>query len=174
MTRQVKRIDLFIQAAAIVTKKYPEIKWHILGDGHLKPELEKMVCELGLVNKQVIFAGRRSDVGVYLKGMDVGVLCSDSEGLSNALLEYMLAGIPVIATDVGGNSELIIHQETGLLIPANDKKALADALVMLIENTVLRQHLAEGGHAKVLAEYGWQQSVNSYEKYYRSCYCDNF
>ena len=170
MTRQVKRIDLFIQAAAIVAKKFPEIKWHILGDGHLKPELEKMAYELGLAKEHVIFAGRRSDVSAYLESMDIGVLCSDSEGLSNALLEYMLAGIPVIATEVGGNPELLIQQETGLLVPVNDKAALADALIRVIKNTVLRQNLADGGQAKVLAEYSWQRSVESYEEYYQSHY----
>ncbi|MCK4704105.1 MAG: glycosyltransferase [Gammaproteobacteria bacterium] len=170
MTRQVKRIDLFIQAAAIVAKKFPEIKWHILGDGHLRVELEKMAYKLGLAKEQVVFAGRCSDVRAYLESMDIGVLCSDSEGLSNALLEYMLAGLPVVATKVGGTPELLIQQKTGLLVPVNDKIALADALTRLIKNTVLRQNLADHGYAKVLAEYSWQRSVESYEDYYRSRY----
>lgn len=166
MTRQVKRIDLFIQAAAIVAESFPEITWHILGDGYLKPELEKMAYELGLTKKQIVFAGRSSDVSAYLESMDVGVLSSDSEGLSNALLEYMLAGIPVVATEVGGNPELLIQQETGLMVPAGDKKALADALLRIIEDAELRQSLASAGQAKVLAEYDWQYSVESYENYY--------
>lgn len=167
MTRQVKRIDLFIAAAAIVAKEYPEIRWHILGDGRLRPELEKMAYDLGLSAGSIIFAGRRADVTAYLENMDIGVLCSDSEGLSNALLEYMLAGLPVVATDVGGNPELLIDGKTGLLVPSDNKKALANALISIIKDKALRQQLAKSGQNKVKQEYSWQGSVERYESYYQ-------
>ncbi|RZV51860.1 MAG: glycosyltransferase, partial [Pseudomonadales bacterium] len=75
MTRQVKRTDLFIKAAAIVAKKYPAIRWHIVGDGQLRPELEKLAESFG-VKQQFIFAGRVDDVSSFLEKLQIGVICS--------------------------------------------------------------------------------------------------
>lgn len=167
MTRQVKRTDLFIKAAAIVHQQYPDRQWHILGDGHLRAELEQLAISLG-VHQQIHFAGRIDDVAGYLEKLDAGVICSDSEGLSNALLEYMFKGVAAVATNVGGNPELIDDGKTGLLVPPNDEQALANALLALIEDGSLKQRLAHNARQKVEQEYSWDICLKAHDNFYRS------
>lgn len=165
MTRPVKRTDLFIKAAGIVNRTYPHIIWHILGDGHLRTELEQLAKDND-VFEQTRFVGRISDIPGYLEKLDIGIICSDSEGLSNALIEYMFKGVASIATDVGGNPELIEHLHTGLLVPPNNADLLASAILHLINNTVLRQELANNARNKVLDEYSWAKCLSSTSAFY--------
>lgn len=167
MTRQVKRTDLFIKAAALVAKKHPEITWHIIGDGHMRPEMEQLAHALQVLDK-LHFAGRISDVAGYLEKLDIGVICSDSEGLSNALLEYMFKGVAAIATEVGGNPELIEHEKTGLLVPPNNEQALADAVSLLIENNQLKQDLMKAARHKAEHEYSWEKCITAHDNYYQN------
>ena len=132
LTRRVKRADLFLQAAALVGRIHPEIQWHLVGDGELRGELERMAEDLG-ISERVVFAGRIDDVASYLRQAQIGVICSDSEGLSNAVLEYMAAGLASVVTDVGGNPELVDDGRTGTLVPTGDPAALADAILALVE-----------------------------------------
>lgn len=166
MTRHVKRTDLFIKAAAIVHKSYPSICFHIIGDGHMRPELEAMAKELGVFS-QLHFAGRVADVTAYLETLDIGVICSDSEGLSNALLEYMFRGVASIATSVGGNPELVEDGLTGLLIPPDNEAALAGAMVKLIENPQLTRQLAVSARQKVESEYSWEKCIAAHNHFYQ-------
>jgi len=167
LTRRVKRADLFLRAAGRVARRHPGVTWHIVGDGHLRPELEALARSEGL-GDHVVFAGRIDDVAGYLEQLDVGVLCSDSEGFSNALLEYMFKGCAAVATDVGGNSEAITHGETGLLVPADDETALAEALVRLVEDVPLRQRLAVAARAEAAAVYNWETCVQRHQAVYTS------
>jgi len=167
MTRQVKRTDLFIKAAAIVNKTHPEITWHIIGDGHMRPELEALAHTLNVFDK-LHFAGRVSDVAGYLEKLDIGIICSDSEGLSNALLEYMFKGVTAVATAVGGNPELIEHEKTGLLVPANDESALAHAVTRLIENSEFKETLTRNARQKAEQEYSWEKCIAAHDNYYQS------
>lgn len=168
LTRQVKRTDLFIKAAAIVSRRLggPDIRWHVIGDGHLRPEMEDLARSEGIADK-VVFAGRISDVPGYLEKLQVGVLCSDSEGFSNAILEYMLKGCACVATEVGGNPEVILEKETGLLVPPDDAEALADALMEMIENVDLRRTVAEKARRHCESGYNWQKCVSEHEEVYR-------
>lgn len=166
MTRHVKRTDLFIKAAAITSKKHPEITWHIIGDGHMRAELETLAHELQVFDK-LYFAGRVSDVSGYLEKLDIGVICSDSEGLSNALLEYMFKGVTAVATAVGGNPELIEHEQTGLLVPPNDEHALAAALNRLLEDSQLKQNLTQAARAKAERDYSWEKCLDAHHSYYQ-------
>ena len=165
MTRQVKRTDLFIDAAGIVNRTYPEITWHILGDGHLRPQLEQMAKDNGVFDN-TIFAGRINNIPEYLEKLDIGIICSDSEGLSNALIEYMFKGVASIATHVGGNPELIEHEKTGLLVPPDNAPALADAIIRLIEHSQLRQDLARSAREKVASEYSWDNCIDQHTRFY--------
>lgn len=167
MTRAVKRTDLFIRAAGIVARKHPEITWHIIGDGHMRPELEALALECG-VGEQVKFVGRIDDVAKYLEKLQIGVICSDSEGLSNALLEYMFKGAVSVATNVGGNPELVEHQITGLLVPPGRSRALASALESIIENPDLRECLTKAARLGVEAQYSWEKSLLAHEEFYFS------
>ena len=166
MTRQVKRTDLFIKAAARVAPQHPHIRWHIIGDGDMRPQLEQLAQELGVLDK-LVFAGRVADVAGYLETLDIGVICSDSEGLSNALLEYMFKGVASVATQVGGNPELISHQQTGLLVPPDNEQALANALQQLIENNELKITLAKAARAKAESEYSWQKALAAHHGFYQ-------
>jgi glycosyltransferase involved in cell wall biosynthesis len=166
MTREVKRIDLFIRAAAVVARRYPDIRWHIIGDGHLRGGLEMLAAGLGVRDK-LVFSGRVTDVAGYLGRLQVGVVCSDSEGLSNALIEYMFRGVVSIATAVGGNPELIRDGETGVLVPPGDADALAAALVRVIESPGLRQRLARAARAEIDQSCSWQRCLTEHDGIYR-------
>ncbi len=158
MNREVKRIDLFVEAAGLLAGDFPHVRWHVVGDGHLRPTLEARARELGL-GERAVFAGRLSDVPAYLTGLQVGVLCSDTEGFSNAVLEYMLAGAAVVATDVGGNSEAIVDDVSGLLVPPGDARALAEAIGKYLADPLLRRRLARQARERAVAEYSWDRCV---------------
>ncbi len=168
LNRRVKRTDLFIRAAAKVAATRPEIRWHVVGDGEFRPELEALAAECGL-GDNVVFAGRLTDVPSYLAKMQIAVLCSDSEGFSNAILEYMLIGCAVIATDVGGNPESVLHEKTGLLVPADDAEALAAALERMVADPELRQKYAAAARAFVVETFDWPQCVRAHEDFYEQC-----
>lgn len=166
MTRPVKRTDLFIRAAAIVHRQYPDVHWHIVGDGQLRPELEQLARDLG-VSERIIFTGRIDDVTGYLGKLQVGVICSDSEGLSNALLEYMFRGVAAIATEVGGNTELVEDGKTGLIVPPDNPEALAAAIIQMIEQPQLRQTMAQTARNRVEKRYSWEHCLDEHDRIYR-------
>lgn len=167
MTRKVKRTDLFIKAAAELVNKYPYVVWHIIGDGHLRPELEALAIELG-VGSTVKFLGRIANVDDYLTDMQIGVISSDSEGLSNAILEYMLKGVVCVATDVGGTPELIIDNETGCLVRVNDYKMIAQKVEYLIDNPKAYQAIALKARDLAQSNYGWNICVQKHEDFYQN------
>jgi len=108
----------------------------------LEKKLKEYTKRLGL-NDSVIFTGAREDIPEFLNALDLFVLCSTSEGLSITLLEAMSAGLPIIATDVGGNSEAIKNNQSGMLIKNDDIDALFDAMIYMIENNDYRRKIAE-------------------------------
>ena len=121
-----KGIDRLIRAAPTVVAKCPEVRFVIVGDGPERPLLEAEAGRLG-VDAHFHFAGHRADVGELLPAFDLFVLPSLREGLPFAVLEAMSAGLPVVATRVGGVPEAVAEGVTGLLVPADDPDALADA-----------------------------------------------
>src|SRR5262249_35963147 len=129
--RPVKDVDVFIRAAAQLTASHPDVTFHIAGEGELRPELEKLVVDLGLLSR-VFLPGTIEDMPGFLRDLDVAVLCSRSEGMSNAILEYMAAGKAIVATAVGGNVQLLEHERHGLLVPPGDPHALAEAMRRLM------------------------------------------
>ena len=165
LNRRVKRTDLFIEAAGIVAADHPEITWHILGDGGFKEEFRALAKRVGLGDR-IKFAGRVADVPSYLAQLQVGVNCSDSEGFSNALLEYMFKGCVAVATNVGGNSEALEHGETGLLVPPDDSQALAVAISQLVEDVPLRRRLAKNARRFAENNYNWDRCVAAHEAIY--------
>jgi glycosyltransferase involved in cell wall biosynthesis len=164
--RNVKRIDVFIRAAAIVVSKIKNVKFIIIGGGRLEKELKLLSYNLGIENV-VIFAGTKQNPIKYIINFDVGCLTSDSEGLSNTIIEYMSYGIPVIATDVGGNRELIVDQETGILVPPGDYQAVADAIMKILSDDTNNKM---GKNAKIYAEsrFKWEDNIKELESVYLS------
>jgi glycosyltransferase involved in cell wall biosynthesis len=125
-----KAPEFFLRALALAAARVPGLRGLVVGDGPLRADVEAEARRLGLAGR-VVFAGVRQDVPELLPGLDALIFSSLREGLSMAMLEAMAAGVPVIATDVGGTPELIAHGVTGLLVPPSRPESLADALVGL-------------------------------------------
>jgi glycosyltransferase involved in cell wall biosynthesis len=139
MSHRYKNHSGFLRIAAHIHRRMTDVEFVLVGDGPLRRELEQEAASLGL-GASAIFLGDRRDISAVLASLDVAVLTSDSEGLSNAILEAMAAGLPVVAYDVGGNSELL-SQGRGSLIPAGNETGFADAVQNLLADFALRQQL---------------------------------
>ena len=140
MNHRYKNHSGFLRIAAQIHHRVPDVEFLLVGDGPLRRELEREAASLGL-GASAVFLGDRQDMHAVLASLDVAVLTSDSESLSNVILEAMAAGLPVVAYAVGGNSELLSHQR-GALIPAGDEASFAGAVEKLLSDSVLRQQLA--------------------------------
>ncbi|MFO1435825.1 MAG: glycosyltransferase [Gammaproteobacteria bacterium] len=128
----------------------PNAHFLIVGEGSEREMLENICRESGL--KEVVhFLGNRKDIPRLLKASDIGVLTSHSEGLSNALIEYLAAGLPVVCTNVGGNAEIVVDGHNGYVVPARDGAAIAEALCRLLSNLKLAKEMGENS-AKRVAE----------------------
>lgn len=134
--RHVKGPDLFIRAAHLVLQEYPDTQFEIAGGGDPAP-YQQLIDELDIADN-VHLLGPVTDVPTFLATLDVAVLPSRAEGMSNALLEYMAAGRPIVATDVGGNGELIRSGENGMLV-----EATADGVASGIRSILDRCDLAQ-------------------------------
>ena len=167
LDRPVKRADLFLRAAARVAREHPDITWHLVGDGELRPRYEALAAELG-IRERTHFAGRIAEVPAYLQKLAIGVICSDSEGFSNAVLEYMLSGCAVVATAAGGNLEVVEDGSTGLLVPQGDEQALAGALRRLIEDPGLRGALCRRARTMVEREFPWEKCIAGHAEHYQA------
>jgi L-malate glycosyltransferase len=163
--RPVKRLDLFLDAAKKVLDSGEDADFILIGDGHLRSRLVHQAQTLGILSR-VHFLGTVSDPAPYIAALSVGVLCSDSEGLSNAILEYMAAGVPVVASNVGGNPELIQEGVTGLLVPRAGAKALAEAIVRLLRDRTLARTFSAAAKARVRREYSLEQFARNHERVY--------
>jgi glycosyltransferase involved in cell wall biosynthesis len=134
--RQIKGFDVLIQVASEVRKHLPDIVFVIAGEAH-EPEhashLKETIAALGL-ETNVVFLGAVADVHGLLRCSDIFCLLSRSEGLSNALLEAMACGLPCVATDVGGNPELVLPSQTGFLVAADDAEAPAAYITGLLRS----------------------------------------
>jgi glycosyltransferase involved in cell wall biosynthesis len=134
--RRVKGHDILIRAAASVLRRFPQAGFRIGGDildADYFAELQELIRSLNL-SDQVQFSGGVSNLCTYLSEADIFLLPSRSEGFSNAIIEAMAAGLPVVATDVGGNAEAVEHGVTGLIIPAENSDALAAAIESLMSD----------------------------------------
>jgi len=165
--KPIKRIDVFLRAFQLVQKKsLPlKIKAIILGDGILREDLTSLARNLD-IQSDVYFVGSVDNVITYLQNIDIGVLSSDKEGLSNAIIEYMACGVPVVATNVGGNSELVDNGINGFLVGPDDFTALADALFKMVRSNELRKKMGEVSNQKIREKYLWDKIMPLWEKYY--------
>ena len=139
MNHRYKNHSGFLRIAAQIHRRMPNVEFVLAGDGPLRQELEGQASSLGL-GASAIFLGDRQDMPAVLASIDVAVNTSDSESLSNVILEAMAAGLPVVAYNVGGNSELL-SQQRGALIPAGNEASFADAVQNLLTDSALRQQL---------------------------------
>ena len=161
----VKALDILFAALAEARKVLPRIRLLVIGDGPMRKELERLADTLGLADS-VIFTGFRGDVPRLLWAIDVGVLCSHREGLSTALLEYMSARKPVVATNVGGNPEVVVGGVTGLLVPEGEVQRLAAALTEVLTHPQRARAMGEAGKARVDALFSAEPIVRQIEALY--------
>jgi len=153
MNHRYKNHSGFLRIAAqvhrdIAHQRMPDAEFVLVGDGPLRRELEKEASSLGL-GASAIFLGDRQDMPAVLASLDVAVLTSDSESLSNVILEAMAAGLPVVAYSVGGNSELV-NDQRGALVAAGNENDFANAIHRLLSDAHLREH--QGNNARRFAE----------------------
>lgn len=139
----------------------PLLRLVLVGDGPLKEDIEREIRTAQLAG-QVWMPGARGDIAEILRAFDIFVLPSLGEGISNTILEAMASGLPVIATRVGGNPELVVENETGVLVPAADPEAMARAIVNYATQPMLMRQHGQAGRARVEREYGMAAMVRQY------------
>ena len=133
LRHSVKNVPMFLRAAKRVAESAPITHFVVAGEGELENDLKAVAHELGVADN-VHFIGRCTDVPALLAASYACVLTSTAEGFSNSILEYMAAGKPVVATNVGGATESVIDEETGFLVASDDDAAMADRLIDLLNN----------------------------------------
>jgi len=167
---RVKGLEYFLDAAACVAVREPAARFLVIGEGSFDEqdyhyELERYANRLGLADR-VIFTGLRQDVPEILSDVAISVLPSLSEGFSNAVLESMAAGKPVIATRVGGNPEAVADGETGILVPPRDAGALARSMCQLLEDREAARRMGHAARQRVETEFSVEAMVRRTEQLY--------
>jgi glycosyltransferase involved in cell wall biosynthesis len=164
MNHRYKNHSGFLRIAAEIHRRMKEVEFVLAGDGPLRQELENEAASLGL-GASAIFLGDRQDMPAVVASLDVAVLTSDSESLSNVILEAMAAGLPVVAYDVGGNSELL-NQQRGVLVPAGNEAMFADAVQKLLSDSALREQLGSNGRKFAQENFGLDRVCQRYVELY--------
>ena len=169
---QVARLDYLkdhataVRTLARVAARAPQARLVLVGDGPERPGVEAQVRELNLGDK-VRFLGLRKDVARLLPGADLFLLTSVSEGIPLTVIEAMAAGLPVVATDVGGMSEVVADGSTGLLAPARDDAALAERILRLAGDPELRRRMGAAGRARAKDRFDERRMADDYGRIYR-------
>jgi glycosyltransferase involved in cell wall biosynthesis len=141
-----KDYPTFIRAAQKVTARRHDVSFLAVGGGKNLGTCQRLVSR---GDRSIRFLGERKDVEEIVKQMDVGVLCTFSEGISNSVMEYMAAGKPVVVTDGGGSSELVVDGEHGFLVPASDPKAVARRLEFLLDHPSEARRMGAAGRRRL-------------------------
>ena len=165
MNGPVKNYPLFLRAANRLADDFPAVEFLLVGDGFLRPSLEKLVAELGLEDR-VRFLGERHDIPSALAAMDVSVVPSASESLSNVILESMAAGVAVVATRVGGTPDAVQEGETGLLALPDDTESLASAISTFLAQPELRLKCGRQAAERARARFTLDAVCGQFEQVY--------
>jgi glycosyltransferase involved in cell wall biosynthesis len=163
--RPVKNIELLITAAARLRQNHPQAHFVVVGEGPQRPELERLVDHSRL-RDSFHLVGAHTHPEEILAHAHIGVLTSSSESLSNALIEYGAMGLPAVASQVGGNAEIIEDGRTGLLFESGDPAGLVSCLSKLIENADLRQSMGAAARKTVTERFSLARCLQEYEEYY--------
>ncbi|MEO1594049.1 MAG: TIGR03088 family PEP-CTERM/XrtA system glycosyltransferase [Pseudomonadota bacterium] len=161
----IKRFDVLIDWFATRYASQGDARLVIVGEGAERSALEQQVAERGIADA-VWLAGNRPDVADLMRSMDVFVLPSRNEGISNTILEAMASGLPVVATDVGGNCELIDPGVTGELVPCDDSPALGDAIAGYLDDPDRRLRHGTAARERVLRRFSLENMMGSYDELY--------
>jgi L-malate glycosyltransferase len=163
--RPEKGLADFVAAAALVRQTCRDVRFVIWGEGALRPELERSIRQLGL-DGVVELPGSTAHPELALQSLDVFVLPSRSEACSNGLIEAIATGLPVVATNVGGNAAMVDDERTGLLVPAADPGALAKAIIRLVQEPARARQLATRGRDRLRSTRGIERTVARIEALY--------
>lgn len=165
LNRMVKRVDVFVKAAGLVSRVFPDCNFLVVGGGPLMPQLAHIARKCGLEDK-IRFVGSIENVSDYIKTIDIVVNSSDSEGFSNSILEAMAASKPIVATDVGGTMEMLTDRVDGLLVSPGNHDAMAKAICELLSRHRYQAELGLAAFRKVKETYSWSVIIKQIELYY--------
>ncbi|MCD6217616.1 glycosyltransferase family 4 protein [bacterium] len=163
----IKRVDRLINAYEEVTRKVPQGKLVIVGDGELRGEMQEMVRMKKLEDK-IFFLGVRQDLETVYSGIDVIAMSSDNEGTPAVLIEALTYGKPVASTNVGGIPDVVTDGFSGLLAKANGHSDLANALIEMLNNRELREELGDNGRNDVHRKFSLQNLISKLDSLYMS------
>lgn len=161
--RPGKGHDVLLKAAARVVRRVPDVKFHVVGDGPRRQELEQQASALR-ISAHVSFLGHRSDVPAVLAQSDIFAFPSFMEASPNAVIEAMAAGLPIVATRVGGIPEVIEHERSGLLVAPGDDRALAGGILRLIERPELAAQVGEAAREAVHGRFSFDRMVTEFQE----------
>jgi glycosyltransferase involved in cell wall biosynthesis len=164
--RPVKGLDVLVEAAALLAKRHPQATFEVAGDGDQRGPLERLAEQRGLGGRFRLL-GPVGDIAAFLSRVDVAVLPSRAEGMSNALLEYMAAGRAVVATAVGAAPEVIDDGVHGLLVPPGDAVELASALGALLHDPSRARRLGEAARRQARQRFSREAMVRRFEDFYQ-------
>lgn len=167
--RWKKDYATFIRAGRIVLETYGDVGFYLIGDGENRGKFEDMINQLGLADR-MFMTGSVPNPVVLVKHMDICVLCNNisGEGFSNSIMEYMLCKKPVIATDLGGNAELVDHNVTGYLIKENDATELASRIIHLLECPEQAKLMGQNGYDRIRFEFSLTRMAEYYLAVYKT------
>jgi L-malate glycosyltransferase len=165
--KPMKRHNIFLQAARNVLHRRKDVHFVIVGSGPRRVSLEKINRDIG-IRKHVHFVGHQHDVGPYLNLFDIGVNCSANEGLSNAIMEYMLYGVPCIVSEAGGNTELIENGINGITFPLDDFKTLAEKILLLLQDKELQDAFSKYAKKRIVEDLSEEKMIESYRNYFKN------
>ncbi|HEY4053310.1 MAG TPA: glycosyltransferase, partial [Terriglobales bacterium] len=164
MNSEAKNHQIFLQAAAKLASQFPEVEFVLAGDGPLRLHLEAEARALG-IGDRTHFLGDRRDIAAVMASLNVSVVPSDSESLSNVILESMAAGVPVVATNVGGNLELV-NDDRGILVPVRNVDALAGATEQLLKDADYRSRLGRNARQFAIQHFSADSITREYANLY--------
>lgn len=165
--REVKRLDRLIAAVAEILRSEPRVRLELIGEGDLRPALERQIRTLGLGDRICLHGSLPDAVPLY-PAFDIVAQVSDREGLPNALLEAGAAGRAIVATAAGGTSEIVLDGETGRLIAIDDQEALVRALGSLVADAALRERLGAAAQRHVAATFGMDRFISGFADVYET------
>lgn len=162
---QLTLVKAYIEAGKQQPQFYRVTRLMLIGDGPLREEAMGLLRANNL-SEHVWLPGERNDIPDILRSLDIFGLPSKAEGISNTILEAMATGLPVIATRVGGNPELVVDGETGLLIEKEDVQAMTEAMLKLAFNEDIRQRFASAAYQRAVNEFSIDSMVSRYQRVY--------
>jgi glycosyltransferase involved in cell wall biosynthesis len=163
--RPGKGHDVLLRAAARLVRRVPDIRFRIVGEGPRRRDLERQAAALR-ISSHVDFLGHRGDVPDLLRSSNVFVLPSFMEASPNALIEAMAAGVPIVATRVGGIPEAIEHDRSGILVPPGDDRALAAGIARLMKRPQIAARLAEAARQTAASRFSFDRMVREFQQLY--------